>query len=541
MKHFIIFLTLGLHAATLAAQDTVVLRQLGHFGCIYLESPVYIVNKNYVVYQDCHSRKIIYPDMASFRIPQQVQESGIAMDRNGIYFRGNLLRTDTTGFALVGKNNDYKDQRWLWKTATRVYSNETVIQGADPASFAAIECFNGAYFKDKNAVYYFDKKIPGSDGATVSKSCSEVCYDKNQLYQEGKVIYFNGEKMKPVNMLFAKTKTAVIYAGNVFPGLDAATVKALSGSYVMDKAHVYYGAVKIPVRPEDLKKVKVWQQVNSAYLSDGTLVYAGGNYLQKELDGATFGMLPHSDFYFDKKGVYERKWMEQEQKSINHKFPFRYTAPVSEDNTFITPNSMYIVYGRQAYNPWAKELFSDLSAEQVALLRQDKLYLSKKDTLPSNDSSTVIGGIFTRQNGKIFYRTKQLSYVDAPTFTSVSYMYAKDKNHVYRIGYDSLYPLKHADAASFEPAWTPFTKDSNKLYYNDEEIIASQDAELLAIYGGYRPGCGLDKHPSSNYYLFRNDEGFWLTETGAQSSTRFLGKTFNPGWNKVFENFELAP
>jgi hypothetical protein len=32
----------------------------------------------------------------------------------------------------------------------------------------------------------------------------------------------------------------------------------------------------------------------------------------------------------------------------------------------------------------------------------------------------------------------------------------------------------------------------------------------LAVITGNRSSCGLDRSPSSDYYLLRNDEGYWL-------------------------------
>ena len=59
----------------------------------------YIINQDYVIYQEKDTRKIIKPDMASFAILDVLL--GLAKDKNGIYYRGDLIKIDTTGFRVV--------------------------------------------------------------------------------------------------------------------------------------------------------------------------------------------------------------------------------------------------------------------------------------------------------------------------------------------------------------------------------------------------------------------------------------------------------
>ena len=69
----------------------------------------YIINQDYVIYQEKDTRKIIKPDMASF-VPLNV--SRLAKDKNGIYYQGDLIKIDTTGFRVVDvirdKQSDYR-------------------------------------------------------------------------------------------------------------------------------------------------------------------------------------------------------------------------------------------------------------------------------------------------------------------------------------------------------------------------------------------------------------------------------------------------
>ena len=81
-------------------------------GCKFLEQPVYYVNENYIIYQDCNTRKILYADISSFEIVKYYGQYGIALDKNGVYVQGNFVATDTTGFTFLGIN----EKDLLWKT-----------------------------------------------------------------------------------------------------------------------------------------------------------------------------------------------------------------------------------------------------------------------------------------------------------------------------------------------------------------------------------------------------------------------------------------
>ncbi|AWH86679.1 hypothetical protein HYN59_16900 [Flavobacterium album] len=515
----------------------------GFSQCTYLESPLYIINDNSIIYQDCKVRKIVYADRATFRQPKY-NEIGVAMDKNGIYFQGTFMAIDTTGFQVVGRNNNYGGYTWLWKTRNKAYCNLDEITGVDVATFSAIECQNGQYFKDKNSIYYFETKfvkIEGSDGASVNKTCSGWVYDKNYVYAEGKPLLYNGKKLKPVNESLAKTASAVVNRQlQPIAGMDAATIKGLSRSYSMDKNFVYWHNEKTPIKPASFKNVKVWDQVNRAYVSDGIHVYAGAKMLEKDFDAKTFGMLPHSDFCYDKNGVYERQWIEAKEIVINAKFPFNYTTPVSKANMFITDNSRYIVYNDQAYDPWDKKLYKNLTLEQVSLLNQGKLELN--DVHSNTSPVTWINQVFYIQDNIITWRNagkvQQFKEIDAASFSILNYNIVKDKSHVYNL-YPKLTVLP-IDAATATVLQGGFIKDRDSVYFNDKKLLSSKDVELLAIFPGYRMGCSQDTRYPSDYYFFRNTEGYYLIETTHPEFTvKFLGKEFKESWDPKLVGFVL--
>ncbi|EJU30724.1 DKNYY domain-containing protein, partial [Capnocytophaga sp. CM59] len=126
----------------------------------------YIINRDYAIYQEKDIRKIIKPDMASF-VPLNV--SRLAKDKNGIYYQGDFIKIDTTGFRVVGfishyyKPSDYWEEP-IWRTHKQAFRGKKQINISDPATFESVTT---CYFKDKNYLYYYDQKVEGADVATL--------------------------------------------------------------------------------------------------------------------------------------------------------------------------------------------------------------------------------------------------------------------------------------------------------------------------------------------------------------------------------------
>ena len=500
------------------AVDSIVM--VGGWNCRYLETPYYIKNKDYVVYQYYNTRKIIYPDIESFRVIKNLDKCPVAVDKNGVYFAGSFIEVDTTEIKVVGRNDDYSNCHWLWKNKEKVFRNEKELLGIDAESFQPIECFNGKYFKDKNHVYYFDQKLEGSDGASVGKSCNERCYDKNQIYVNGEVLLYKGEKLIPINDHLAKTESEVIDVFTMKPimGIDMTSLTKLSRGYSMDKNGVYYGNTKIPIQNANLDNITVWDQNNSAYVTDGIKVYFGdGIYrnIESKLDAKTFGMLPHSDFVFDQNGVYEHQWEEKLKWKENnnrirlHKFPFKYTEPVTDENTFITDNNRYIVYLDQAYDPWDNKLYSKLSEEQILGLRNQGFLLQKSESV------------------RVEIEGQNVPVNDA----DLSAILIKD-----------AYPFIGVNPQNVNSNTLAYANED--VYKGDKILVTNNDVEFLAVFSGSRPGCGMDRTPSTNYILVKNKDGYWFVTTDCSLSNKievqYLGKTFKSTWNPIFEDFELA-
>lgn len=237
-------------------------------------------------------------------------------------------------------------------------------------------------------------------------------------------------------------------------------------------------------------------------------------------------MLPHSDFCFDKNGVYESQWIASQKKADYIKFPFRYNEPVSAANTFITDDSRYVIYQNQAYNPWTDQLYKHLTPEQIRMAKANQLSLDDPTGAKTTEFDKYYDNLLYEANN-IVYWNGQITIADAATFRSIRGMFYKDIKNVYIYSpAQGLSVVQGIDGKSIAVFNHHFLKDDQYLYHNRYRLIKSKSLEILGIFTGYRKGCGLDKTPTSNYYLFKNTDGYWLVCLADTSPVvRHLGST----------------
>ena len=479
----------------------------------------YIINQDYVIYQEENTRKIIKPDMASFAI----LGSGLAKDKNGIYYQGDLIKIDTTGFSVVDvirdKQSDYREEP-IWRTYKKAFRGTKQINISDPATFESVST---CYFKDKNYLYYYDQKVEGADVATLQKNLAngEFVSDKDNTYYQGKPFIYKGERVQQVSNNIYKTTTHVLrYIGgyddeekaeDYFVELpdyfDIPTLKGLNDRYLIDKNHLYYDEssypledkdLRVPIAKEDLSKIKKLFEV---FVTDGNKIYRGKEPLSG-YDVATFEIVPgHYYYQYDKNGVYH--WFK--------KLPFHYTnRPEYGKNLFYMYNQRLFVYEDQAYYKTSEDSLyvPHLSPQQLALLKEGNTPL--RELFPSQDNKQIdttgfeeLTYSFWRHNGQIYH----LIYKE--WYDSDQHDWKSERRYVVVKGYDN---------ASLRVVPNGFLADKDYWYDGTTRLFPSKDVELLAIYEGYEKGWGMDPAPSPNFYLFKNAQGYWLAELNGEGA-----------------------
>ena len=486
----------------------------------------YIINQDYVIYQEKNTRKIIKPDMASFA---RLDVSRLAKDKNGIYYQGDLIKIDTTGFGVVGvishydKQSDYYWKEPIWRTYKQAFRGTKPIAISDPATFESV---TNCYFKDKNYLYYYDQKVEGADVATLQEESidKEFVSDKNNTYYQGKPFIYKGERVQQVSNNIYKTTTHVLrYIGgyddeekaeDYFVELpdyfDIPTLRRLNDFYLIDKNHLYYDEsgypledkdLRMPIAKEDLSKIKLFK----VFVTDGDKLYRGKELLSG-YDVATFGVVPgHYYYLYDKNGIYN--WRK--------KLPFHYTnRPEYGKNFFYMDNQLLFVYEDQAYyRTYDDSLYvPHLSPQQLALLKEGntplrELFPSQDDKQKNKEIDTTgfeeLSYFFWRHNGQIYH----LIYKE--WYDSDQHDWKSERRYVVVKGYDN---------ASLRVVPNGFLADKDYWYDGTTRLFPSKDVELLAIYEGYEKGWGMDPAPSPNFYLFKNAQGYWLAELSGEGA-----------------------
>ena len=485
----------------------------------------YIINQDYVIYQGKNTRKIIKPDMASFA---RLDVSRLAKDKNGIYYQGDLIKIDTTGFEVVGvishydKQSDYYWEEPIWRTYKQAFRGTKPIAISDPATFESVST---CYFKDKNYLYYYDRKVEGADVATLQKNLAngEFVSDKLNTYYQGKPFIYKGERVQQVSNNIYKTATHVLRnnaeydkerAEDYFIELpdyfDIPTLRRLNDFYLIDKNHLYYDEnsyplgdedLRVPIPKENLSKIKLFEVL----VTDGNKVYRGKKPLY-DYDAVTFGIVPgHYYYQYDKNGIYN--WRK--------KLPFHYTnRPEYGKNFFYMDNQLLFIYEDQAYcRTYNDSLYvPHLSPQQLALLKEGNTPL--RELFPSQDD---------KQKNK---------EIDITGFEELSYFFWRHQGQIYHLTYKEWYDnnqhdwrsehryvvVKGYDNASLKVVPNGFLADKDYWYDGTTRLFPSKDVELLAIYEGYEKGWGMDPAPSPNFYLFKNAQGYWLAELSGEGA-----------------------
>ena len=325
------------------------------YGNNYNEN--YIVYKDYVLYQGKSDTKRLSPDMATFK----GKGDGFAMDKNGIYYRGYFFPMDTTGFKIVGvKEIPLSEENTpIWKTNKKVFLGTQPMEVAHPESFEmAYDYYTPCYyFKDKEFLYFCEKKIEGSDSQYIR--LSGITYsvaDKSHTYYKDKILTYKGEPVELVTEDFFKTSRYVLVltldvGGDDAPYwkevsyMDVATLKGLSidslsgasSDYLMDKNHVFFREKVLPIKKRDFDRIQTFGTYS--YISDGKTIYHGSD--PTPYDAHTFGIVPEypGDLVYDKNGIY----MNEE------KLPFKYTTPIVwGKNAFLEDDK--VIYEQQTYD-----------------------------------------------------------------------------------------------------------------------------------------------------------------------------------------------
>ncbi|WP_343679866.1 DKNYY domain-containing protein [Chryseobacterium arthrosphaerae] len=430
-------------------------------------------------YYQYNNKVYYYDQLTNIDIHTVVlQEWERCYDKNGIYERGEKLLFEGEPLQYLSPHFHRVKNKLVMND-----SYHTVIPDGDADSFVQL---GEHYSKDKNHVY-FDKRI--LNGADIPSFGSVSGY-------------------------FAKDKDHVYHEDDVLKDADAASFVHLEGPYFKDKNHIYCSDSILPVDIADADKLKIWSadghHITSPLITDGKNIFLYNTLLEgTQLDIPSFGVVSKQPLYYDKNGIYELNYTQRSERYFLKKIPFHYTVSPDSSNVFISDKiNEYLFYNDQAYNR-TTGFFENLTQEQIDLTRR-----REKDLVRINGAvrlKTIYSMLLGQTGNKIYWGNEETS-ADPETFEKMTgtYAYYKDKNNVYLYSYgDGLITLKGIDPGSVR-LFNGFLADKDYIYTHNFRIIKSENVQLLAVYEGSWPMCGVGNPVSSTAYLFKNSEGYWL-------------------------------
>ena len=371
-------------------------------------------------------------DKATF----QEIDASYSKDKNGVYVIENriwkkLEGLDPVTFEIInisGSARRYlKDKNGIYSIIYSMDgdSDKLVLENLpyDPQTY---EVINQLYSKDKNNIYYSDRKIIGVDLPTFQR-IDEYIYskDKNNIYFRGKKISGADkdtfEKIDEYN--YSKDKNNIYYNDKKIEGVDKNTFEltydfgsVVNGYYSKDKNNVYYENKKLKgIDVKTFKKISrlvdnfLIEDKNGFYIveEDGSVAPIDS----KEVDIENLSQLAiKTNLYHDKDSMYFVK---------NHKLVKIKDAPKVDPYNLSTYNDKYI-------NKY----------DVVYYLDTDEGAFKKLEKAESHQFSAYGDTEYAKGKKNVYFKGKVLAGADYATF-DMKYNHEKDvyeikdKNKVY--------------------------------------------------------------------------------------------------------------
>ena len=305
----------------------------------------------------------------------------IVKDKNGLHI---LLNSDDSGIKTRNlkisgldlktfkklENGYYKDKNNIYYDLD---NNLSTIKNADLATFEVLNSpySSSIYFaKDKNNVYYQNKKIDGLVADGFEQIQSNFIKDRNGIYKFEEDENEKSLKITPINAkidfenlkeldwkYFGDDKNIYYFDENDFKKLDNADVNSFERieytGFFKDKNNVYYDGEK--VEGIDMNSIEV---INGMCIKDKNSVFYQGKKLEK-ISSNNFnyfdGGMSYDIILVDKNGSY--KLMENENqkdkiipldsKNIDLKTLERIDSPMDSSNYFKDKNGVYFLNGEK--------------------------------------------------------------------------------------------------------------------------------------------------------------------------------------------------
>ena len=288
-------------------------------------------------------------DKATF----QEIDATYSKDKNGVYVWENsgwkkLEELDPITFQIINVSGSV---RQYLKDKNGIYiidgDSDNLVLEKLPYDSQTFEVINKLYTRDKNNIYYSDRRIIGADLSTFQIGSDGFSKDKNNIYLEGKrILGIDKDTVKIIELPYIEDKNNVYYRNKKIEGADKNTFEltydfksVVNGYYSKDKNNVYYENKKLKgIDVKTFKKISrlvdnfLIEDKNGFYIveKDGSVAPINS----KEVDIENLSQLAiKTNLYHDKDSMYFVK---------NHKLVKIKDAPKVDPYNLSTYNDKYI-------------------------------------------------------------------------------------------------------------------------------------------------------------------------------------------------------
>ena len=304
-------------------------------------------------------------------------------DKNGVYFLENISEENENSEIKTKKLNlkgldlrSFKkvdDSDYYFKDKNSIYYEDSgnlhKIENADLKTFKDLD-YNFA--KDKNNIYYKNKKLDGIDAASFEKIEFNFIKDKNGLYKIDEDEEKNEIKLIPLNEkvnlenfeeiggnYYKDDKNLYYFGENEFKKIDGSDPNSFeydNENYTFiakDKNNVYFDGEK--VKGIDVKSA---EGIDGLWIKDKNSVFYRGKKLEK-ISSNNFnyfdGGMSYDIILVDKNGAYKLSENENQKdkiipldsKNIDLKTLERIDSPMDSSNYFKDKNGVYFLNGEK--------------------------------------------------------------------------------------------------------------------------------------------------------------------------------------------------
>ena len=304
-------------------------------------------------------------------------------DKNGVYFLENISEENENSEIKTKKLNlkgldlrSFKkidDSDYYFKDKNSIYYEDSgnlhKIENADLKTFKDLD-YNFA--KDKNNIYYKNKKLDGIDAASFEKIEFNFIKDKNGLYKIDEDEEKNEIKLIPLNEkvnlenfeeiggnYYKDDKNLYYFGENEFKKIDGSDPNSFeydNENYTFiakDKNNVYFEGEK--VKGIDVNSA---EGINGLWIKDKNSVFYRGKKLEK-ISSNNFnyfdGGMSYDIILVDKNGAYKLlenenqkdKIIPLDSKNIDLKTLERIESPMDSSNYFKDKNGVYFLNGEK--------------------------------------------------------------------------------------------------------------------------------------------------------------------------------------------------